>query len=291
MLGYLGLLTLAAVAGFTIFIGLPIALLGTLSRSAKGFLSAFATGILVFLIVDVFSSAWAAASSVAVVWYRTGGSSALALTDVLMLFAGLALGLLGLVYYESRFVARPAGVDAGLERVISAGQEVPALGGASADTRSAGDAGAYRLAIMTAIGIGAHNLGEGLAIGQSYASGAIGLALVLIAGFGVHNTTEGFGIAAPLAGLLSKPRLRFLFKAGLIGGGPTFVGTIVGSFWISTPVYILFLSIAGGSLIYTSLLIYSGARRHVSNAVLMTGVFLGVCAGFLTDLLVTLGGA
>ena len=80
--------------------------------------------------------------------------------------------------------------------------------------------------MMIAIGIGAHNFSEGLVIGQSYASGAMGLAVLLIIGFGAHNTTEGFGIAGPLTGLAERPSISFLLKAGLIGGGPTFIGTL-----------------------------------------------------------------
>jgi ZIP family zinc transporter len=79
--------------------------------------------------------------------------------------------------------------------------------------------------------------------------------------------------------------------AGLVGGGPTFVGTIVGSLWISTIAYILFLSIAGGALIYVSMLMYNSGRRQTTNAVIMTGIFVGMCIGFITDLIVTLGGA
>src|SRR5260370_17476232 len=91
----------------------------------------------------------------------------------------------------------------------------------------------YRLAMMIAIGIGAHNFSEGLAVGQSYASGSVGLALLLIVGFGAHNTTEGFGIPGPLAGLIKRPTARFLAVAGLVGAAPTFIGTVVGSLWPS----------------------------------------------------------
>jgi ZIP family zinc transporter len=143
---------------------------------------------------------------------------------------------------------------------------------------------------MIAIGIGAHNFSEGLAIGQSYISGAIGLAILLIIGFGSHNATEGFGIAGPLTGLVRKPRIRFLIMVGLIGGGPTFVGTIVGSLWNSTIAYVLFLSMAGGALVYVSMLMYNSGRRQTTNNIMMLGIFVGLCAGFVTDLIVTLGG-
>jgi ZIP family zinc transporter len=117
------------------------------------------------------------------------------------------------------------------------------------------------------------------------------LAILLIIGFGAHNTTEGFGIAGPLTGLVKKPRIRFLILAGLIGGGPTFIGTILGSLWNSSIAYILFLSVAGGALVYVSLLMYNSGRRQITNNILMLGIFVGLCAGFITDLIVSLGGA
>ena len=80
--------------------------------------------------------------------------------------------------------------------------------------------------MVIALAIGLHNFAEGLAIGVSAKAGAIGLATVLIIGFGLHNATEGFGIVGPLGGV--RPSWSWLGRAGLIGGGPTFLGTIVG---------------------------------------------------------------
>ncbi|MDE1829943.1 MAG: hypothetical protein KGI25_06455, partial [Thaumarchaeota archaeon] len=116
-------------------------------------------------------------------------------------------------------------------------------------------------------------------------------AILLIIGFGAHNTTEGFGIAGPLTGVLKKPTVRFLLLAGLVGGGPTFVGTVLGSLIFSNVAYILFLSIAGGALIYVTMMMYNAGRKQTTNEILMIGIFVGVCAGFVTDLIVTLGGA
>jgi ZIP family zinc transporter len=150
---------------------------------------------------------------------------------------------------------------------------------------------AYRVSMMIAIGIGAHNFSEGLAIGQSYASGAIGLAVMLIIGFAAHNTTEGFGIAAPLTNLSKRPSNRFLLLAGFVGGGPTFIGTVLGSMWSSPVAYVFFLALAGGALVYVTMLMYNSGRRQVTNDILMLGMFIGLIAGFLTDLLVSLAGA
>jgi ZIP family zinc transporter len=145
--------------------------------------------------------------------------------------------------------------------------------------------------MMIAIGIGAHNFSEGLAIGQSYVSGAIALAILLIIGFGAHNATEGFGIAGPLTGLVNKPKVRFLILLGLIGGGPTFIGTVIGSLWTSNIASILFLSVAGGALIYVSMLMYNSGRKQTTNSILMIGIFVGLFAGFTTDLMIVLAGA
>jgi ZIP family zinc transporter len=114
---------------------------------------------------------------------------------------------------------------------------------------------------------------------------------LLIIGFGAHNATEGFGIAGPLTGLNKKPNIRFIILLGLIGGGPTFLGTLVGSLWASTIASILFLSIAGGALIYVSMLMYNTGRLQTTNTILMTGIFFGLMAGFITDLIISLSGA
>ncbi|HVP23641.1 MAG TPA: ZIP family metal transporter [Conexivisphaerales archaeon] len=281
------LLLLGALSGFTIFLGLPLALLQGVSSKKKGFLNAFAVGILVFLIVDVLDHAWGAASQAALDAFAGRASIGSAAADLLAVFGGIAVGLLGLVLYESRYMARGGGSAAG-----QAGVQIASNDGSILEAVTLEDAGAYRLALMIAVGIGAHNFSEGLAIGQSYAAGSIGLALILIVGFGAHNATEGFGISGPLTRLEKRPSVRFLATAGLVGGGPTFLGTVVGSLvGVSTFTYVLFLSIAGGALVFVSLLMYGSGRRQTTNRVLMAGIFVGLCAGFLTDLLVTLGGA
>jgi zinc transporter, ZIP family len=280
---------LGAIAGFTTFLGLPLALLQGVSSRKKGFVNALSIGILVFLIIDVFSHAWDTASSIAADAYVGRGSVGDAVLDLVAVFAGIAIGLLGLVFYESRFMSR--------RRVASPQQvtmaEVPAPDHVSlVQSQGVEEFSAYKLAMMIARGIGAHNFSEGLAIGQSYASGSIGLALILIIGFGAHNATEGFGISSPLTRLHSRPSSRFLATVGLVGGGPTFLGTVTGSLvGVSNFTYILFLCIAGGALVYVSMLMYGTGRRQTTNQVLMLGIFIGLCAGFLTDLIVTLGGA
>ncbi len=297
MIDYSQLLLLGAIAGFTIFLGLPLALLQNVSLRKKGFLNALAMGILIFLISDVLASAWEP-TRLAAISANTGVSSlGDASLDLIAMFGGLGLGLLGLAFYEQKY----------LKRILQSTARVPdaALGeieephvkqgnGLLLQTPSfqhqAGLTSPQNLATMIAVGIGLHNFSEGLAIGQSYASGAVALAVVLIIGFGAHNTTEGFGIAGPLTGISERPRISFLAKMGLIGGGPTFLGTVLGSLWVSSVTKILFLSLAGGALVYVTLLMYNTGRRQVSNDVIIVGIFVGLLAGFLTDLVVSLGG-
>ena len=297
MLDYAQLLLVGAIAGLTIFLGLPLALLPNVSHRKKGFLNALSMGILIFLIADVLSNAWTptklAATSV--------GSGAVPLStaalDLIALFGGLALGLLGLAGYEQRYIRRIAAALKPSPQVRE-GEKEMSNGPVSSsqqtiqEQRSSALFGSpYHLATMIAMSIGLHNFSEGLAIGQSYAQGVTALAVVLIVGFGAHNATEGFGIAGPLTGVLERPKISFLAKLGLIGGGPTFLGTIIGSLWVSELTYVLFLSLAAGALIYVTLLMYNSARRQSSNDLIMVGIFIGLLAGFLTDLVVTLGGA
>ena len=291
---YWELVLLGAIAGFTIFLGLPVAMLHKVSARTKGFLNALAMGILVFLIIDVFSHSMETAFNSATGAFSGKAPSGEAAINLVALFGGLAIGLMGLVWYESRFMRKAPPPEPDLSSGIA-----PAIKG------SPGDAGtnvslvnaqqmiqlhAYRMSMMIAIGIGAHNFSEGLAIGQSYASGALALAILLIIGFGAHNATEGFGIAGPLTSLSHRPKVKFLILAGLVGGGPTFVGTILGSLWVSDAASIFFLSLAGGALIYVTMLMYNSGRKQASNAVIMGGILVGLCAGFATDLLITVAG-
>lgn len=282
MIDYWQLLLLGAIAGFTIFLGLPLAVLQHLSHRQKGLLNAFALGILIFLIVDVFSKSWESASNAAKDAFAGKSSWGDATLDLVALFGGLAIGLLGLVLYERKAMTNKFPDILSLENIKKGDEHLHQLFNKTS---------AYRLAMMISIGIGAHNFSEGLAIGQSYVAGEVGLAILLIIGFGAHNTTEGFGIAGPLTGLIKRPSARFLFLLGIVGGGPTFLGTVLGGLWISNFAFILFLSAAGGALIYVSLLMYNAGRKQTTNTVLMIGILIGLCAGFLTDLIVSLGGA
>ncbi len=282
MIDYWQVVLLGAIAGFTIFLGLPVAGVKNLSQNKKGLLNALALGILVFLIIDVFSHAWESTEVATKAAVGGTGSMTQAILSLIAMFGGVAMGLVGLVLYEKRMNGKSTPQILSLESIKAGDDHLKQL---------FHEANAYRIALMIAVGIGAHNFSEGLAIGQSYIAGEIGLAILLIIGFGAHNTTEGFGIGGPLAGLTNRPKMRFLLMMGLIGGGPTFIGTVLGSLWNSDLAFILFLSIAGGALIYVSMLMYNAGRKYTNNTTMMIGILIGLIAGFMTDLIVSLGGA
>src|SRR5438874_1460051 len=150
---------------------------------------------------------------------------------------------------------------------------------------------ASRLALLIAVGIGFHNFSEGLAIGQSAAKGEISLALVLIIGFGLHNATEGFGIVAPMSAERVRPSWAFLALLGLIGGGPTFIGTIVGESFVNDTLSVAFLALAAGSILYVILQLVKMAFRMGHKEMLMWGILLGFLAGLATDFVLVAAGA
>jgi ZIP family zinc transporter len=267
---------LGAIAGFTIYLGLPLGRLTAPMPRTRALLNALAIGILVFLLWDVLSHAWEPIDG-ALSDHHFGS----AVGNGLVFFACFGVGLLGLVYFDRMAIKRSPS---------AARRSGPGTATASRLDRQA-TGNAARLALMIAIGIGLHNFGEGLAIGNSAASGQLQLAVLLIIGFGLHNATEGFGIVAPLAADDARPSWGRLALLGLIGGGPTFLGTIVGQVLVSDTLSIAFLTLAGGSILYVVIELLSVARRTGMKALVTWGVFAGVVAGFVTDAVVTAAGA
>jgi zinc transporter, ZIP family len=273
-------LLLGAIAGFTIFLGLPVGRLSSLSHQVKVFLSATAAGVLLFLLWDVLSHAVEPIETSLTDddWSRFAGLAAI-------FFACVSLGLLTLVYYERWMTARRARQVEPLFGPGAASTEGPSP--RSAPTLSP----AADLALLIAIGIGLHNFSEGLAIGQSAAADELTLAYALIIGFGLHNATEGFGIVGPMAGEANRPSWGFLLVLGLIGGGPTFLGTAVGQFWVDDFVAVAFLALAAGSILFVvNELIHMNYGANLKHVVTY-GLLLGLFAGFATDWVLVAVGA
>jgi ZIP family zinc transporter len=267
---------LGAVAGFTIFLGLPIGRLATPSRALREVLNATAIGVLVFLLWDVLSHAAEPVEESLVDAVAGTESWATFALRAPIVTAGLGIGLIGLAYYERVMASRA-------KRRFGPG--AMAVDEPTTATRGLGLADpARRLALMIAVGIGVHNFAEGLAIGQSAAAGEMSLALVLIIGFGLHNATEGFGITAPLAG--TRPSWGFLALLGLIGGGPTLVGTLIGQSFVNEALYIGTLAVAAGSILYVIVQLIAAAMKLGKTHLLYWGLFVGLLLGYATDFLV-----
>jgi ZIP family zinc transporter len=271
-------LLLGAIAGFTIYVGLPMGRLQSTSAQLRACLTAVATGILVFLFWDVVSHGVEPVDShlEAHSWGPFAGYAAL-------LGLGFAVGLMSLVYYDEWLKGK---------------RSTPLVGPGAAATDEFEHRSWFesltpgrRLALLIATGIGLHNFGEGLAIGQSAAAGEVSLALVLIIGFGLHNTTEGFGIVGPMSGEPERPSWKFLGAMGLIGGGPTFLGTVIGQAWVSPALETVFFALAAGSILYVVIQLFEVCRRYTMPTLVGWSLLLGLLLGFGTDFVLTAAGA
>jgi len=130
-----------------------------------------------------------------------------------------------------------------------------------------------------------------LAIGESAHVGAIAFTGVLAVGFALHNITEGFGIAAPMTTENKPAPWGFLALAGLIGGGPTFLGTWIGYLAHSDYFSIAFLAVAAGALLYVLNELFNLGRRLSTPGTFAWGLLLGFLTAFATDLILTLATA
>jgi ZIP family zinc transporter len=268
------ILVLGGLAGVTIFIGLPLGRLQSPDVRLKAALSGMATGILLFLLYDVLAHGVVPVEEALEKAVDEGGSW-LEFTWLAVLFAvGAGIGLLSLVYYDGWIGAQRR------KKMLGPGAASAAEFEAA---RPVGLTSAAWLALMIATGIGLHNFSEGLAIGQSAGSGEVALALTLVIGFALHNATEGFGIVAPLSGATQRPTWRFLIMLGIIAGGPTFVGTLIGQAWTSEALSVAFLALAAGSILYV-IIELANVNRQLGHKVLVSwALFGGLVLGFATD--------
>jgi zinc transporter ZupT len=202
-------------------------------------------------------------------------------------------------------------IDATLEGFEIAGEGSQAFGGAAlvlvgavtaflaltgiaawlADRRErarAANASGTQLALMVAVGIGLHNLGEGLAIGASYATGALALGAFLVVGFALHNTTEGLAIVAPLS--RHRPSLARLAVLGLVAGAPAILGAWIGASAPNTSLAALLFGAGAGAIaqvvVQLAPTLRDGAGRTLHPAA-VGGMLTGMALMFTTGLLVS----
>jgi zinc transporter, ZIP family len=221
--------------------------------------------------------------------------------STLRLLIALTIGLLG-------FLA----IDATLEGLDVAGEGSQAFGGAAlvllgiavsylvltavatyfdsrTDRAQAAGTTAGRVALLVAIAIGLHNLGEGLAIGSAYAVGALALGAFLVIGFALHNTTEGLAIVAPVAA--RPPAFTRLALLGLIAGGPAIIGAWIGASAFNTSVAAFLLGVGAGAILQVIQQLTPSIRDR-SGVALQPLTVAGVLAGFailyLTSLMVSI---
>jgi ZIP family zinc transporter len=276
---------LGALAGFTIYLGLPFGRLQFVSPRARVALAMFSVGVLAFLFAEVL------VQGVEIVEHnfeKLGnghGSLGYGVLLSLMLGGGFAAGSAGLALIEQWM--RPS-------------RKAPPIAGGATDAMTVEQAGlldqeqlavrarALRTGMTIAAAIGLHNFAEGLAIGVSASTGEIGLATVLIIGFAVHNATEGFGIIGPLGDV--RPSWGWLAVAGLVGGGPVFLGSMIGYNVSSEPLELAFYSVSAGAILYVIGEVWGAMRRighrELGLAMLAAGVFLGA----MTEMIIAYGG-
>jgi zinc transporter, ZIP family len=263
--GFFGLMALLG-----IYVGvIPVSLgmlwlpfLGRLGREWIAALMAFTVGLLAFLAIDAGLEGLDIAAEAPTAF---GGSS--------LVFLGALVAYLGL-----------AGIDMWLER---------------RGRRSAGSGAsvvpAAHLALLVAVGIGLHNLGEGLAIGSAYATGALALGAFLVVGFAIHNTTEGLAVVAPLRGGEGKggtrPGLGRLAALGLIAGAPAILGAWIGAAAFNPSLAALLFGVGVGAIARVIVQIAPSMRdgegRYLTPTT-VAGLLAGIAALYLTGLLVAI---
>jgi len=276
---------LGALAGFTIYLGLPFGRLQLVSPRARVALAMFSVGVLAFLFAEVLVQGVSIVEHQFDKLHDGHGSLGYGVLLSLILGGGFAAGSAGLALVEQWM--RPS-------------RKAPPIAGGATDAMTVDQAGlldqeqfavrarALRTGMTIAAAIGLHNFAEGLAIGVSASTGEIGLATVLIIGFAVHNATEGFGIIGPLGDV--RPSWGWLAVAGLVGGGPVFLGSMIGYNVTSEPLELAFYAVSAGAILYVIGEVWAAMRRFGHRELGLTMLAAGVFLGAMTEMIIAYGG-
>jgi zinc transporter, ZIP family len=254
--GFYGLMTLLGTYVGVIPVILGMLFMPLLRRVSEDWVRLFmavTVGLLGFLVIDGSLEG-----------LEIGGEASGAFGGVELLFLGAALAYLALT---------------AIDRLLKAGIE----------RRREKGAGAYRLALMVAIGIGLHNLGEGLAIGSAYAVGSLALGAFLVIGFAIHNTTEGLAIVSPLA-RAEPPGLGRLLALGLIAGAPAILGAVVGAGAYNQELATFLIGVGVGAIVQVIGQLLPSIRDRNGQALhplSIAGLIAGAAILYATSLLVS----
>jgi len=254
--GFYGLMTLLGTYVGIIPVVLGMLFMPMLRRVSDDWVRLFMAvtiGLLAFLVIDGSLEG-----------LEIGGESSGAFGGVELLFLGAGLAYLVLTAVDRR-------LKAGIER------------------RRAAGAGAFRLSLMVAIGIGLHNMGEGLAIGSAYAVGSLALGAFLVIGFAIHNTTEGIAIVAPLA-RAERPGIWRLLALGVIAGGPAIVGAVIGAAAYNQELATFLIGVGVGAIVQVIGQLLPSIRDREGQTLYplsIAGLLLGVGILYATSLLVS----
>ncbi|MCP9488175.1 MAG: hypothetical protein MSC30_20230 [Gaiellaceae bacterium MAG52_C11] len=217
-------------------------------------------------------------------------------------FLGITIGLLGFLavdaYLEGTEIGESSGGAFGGVELLFLGAAVAYFAlvaldryiGNRRDKAEQAGASGMRLALMVAIGIGLHNLGEGLAIGSAYAIGELALGAFLVFGFALHNTTEGLAIVAPLSKGGRRPALIKLIGLGLIAGAPAILGAFVGASAFNAELATLLLGVGIGAIIQVIVQLVPSIKDRAGRALYplsIGGLLAGVAIMYLTSLITT----
>ncbi|HET8975947.1 MAG TPA: ZIP family metal transporter [Solirubrobacterales bacterium] len=254
--GFFGLMALLGIYVGVIPVGLGMLFMPFMQRVPGGWIRvalAATIGLLGFLAIDGYLEGT-----------ELGAESGGAFGGVELLFLGAAIAYLAL-----------AGIDSHMRARRERAKEQGARG--------------WRLSLMIAIGIGLHNLGEGLAIGSAYAVGALALGAFLVVGFAIHNTTEGIAIVAPLAGG-KRPSLGRLATLGLIAGAPAILGAFIGSSISNAELSTFLLGVGVGAIVQVIIQIWPSIRDEQGRGLYpasVVAIIAGAALLYATGLLIS----
>ena len=265
-LGFYGLMALLGIYVGVIPVSLGMLWLPFVRRVGERWMAgliAFTVGLLAFLGIDA-----------ALEGLEIAGEAPSAFGGSGLVFAGALVAYLLLAAVDAHLSSRGAAAAKGGDDVGRAAQ------------------GGLYLALLVAIGIGLHNLGEGLAIGSAYATGALALGAFLVVGFAIHNTTEGLAIVAPMRGegAAARPSLSQLGGLGLIAGAPAILGAWIGAAAFDPSLAGLLFGVGIGAIARVIVQLAPAMRDgegRVLHPVSVAGMIAGIAALYLTGLLIS----